>query len=148
MMHWIGSTSTMGGSTQVSLGARDVHLLKIAADGKLEWEKFYGGTGDDVAYKIRSTTDGGSILVGETNSFNHDVLGNHGRSDVWLVKLNSAAEIEWQKCFGGRLTDKGHDVWETPDGAYLIAGLSSSAGENDVQSGRPGTDAWVVKYRP
>jgi hypothetical protein len=144
----IGSTNTMGGSTHASLGARDVHLLKLNAEGQLMWEKFYGGTGDDAAFKIRATTDGGFIFIGETNSFNHDVLGNHGQSDVWLVKLNSAAEIEWQKCFGGTLPDKGCDVWETSDGAYLVAGLGSFFGENDVQSGHPGADAWVFKYRP
>ncbi len=46
----------------------------------------------------------GFIIFGTTHSNNGDVSGNHswsGYSDIWMVKLNSAGEIEWQQCYGG-----------------------------------------------
>jgi len=55
-----------------------------------------GGTGDDVTYDVRSTSDGGFVLTGYTNSSNSgNVFGvNHGGDDVWLYRLDGSGNIQ------------------------------------------------------
>ena len=66
------------------------------AQPSIDWQKCLGGSLTDYADSIQQTTDGGYILTGETLSNNGDVSGNHGGSDVWVVKLSSNLEIEEQ----------------------------------------------------
>ena len=55
--------------------------------GALVWQKAMGGTSEDFAYSLQSSTDGCYIVLGYTLSTNGDVTGNHGQYDVWVVKL-------------------------------------------------------------
>ena len=47
------------------------------------WSKTYGGTGDDYAFALVQTVDGGYALAGYTNSF------GGGGSNFWLVKTDA-----------------------------------------------------------
>jgi hypothetical protein len=67
---------------------------------------------------MEATPDGGYIIVGDTYSNNGDVSGNHGLSDIWVVKIDEAGEIEWQRCYGGSASDN----------SKAIAVLNNSAG--------------------
>ena len=58
----VGSTDGFGS------GSTDVYLAKTDANGTLEWNRTYGGVGADVGYDVRSTSDGGYIVVGSTSS--------------------------------------------------------------------------------
>jgi len=44
-------------------------LVKTDSSGNQLWNKTFGGSGDDVAYSIIQTSDGGYALAGETDSF-------------------------------------------------------------------------------
>jgi murein DD-endopeptidase MepM/ murein hydrolase activator NlpD len=72
-----GITSSLGA------GSYDVYVIKLDANGNKLWEKIYGGSGDDYAWSIQQTTDGGYIVAGWTNS-----LGA-GYSDVYIIKMDS-----------------------------------------------------------
>jgi len=41
----------------------DVYVVKVGKDGNLQWQKTYGGKGNDVAYSITKTSDGLQLLV-------------------------------------------------------------------------------------
>ena len=38
-------------------------------------------------------------MAGSKGSFDGDVIGNHGREDYWVVKLNNTGTIEWQNAW-------------------------------------------------
>ena len=112
----------------------------------IEWQKAMGGTGDDRAYSIQQTTDGGYILAGQTNSNDGDVTGYQGGNyDVWVVKLSSTGIIQWQKTLGGTGNDYAQSIQQTTDGGYIVAGQTNS-NDGDVTGYQGGIyDFWVVK---
>ncbi len=50
-------------------GDEDAWVIKLDANGNVQWQKTYGGKGDDEAYSIQQTSDGGYIVAGWTNSY-------------------------------------------------------------------------------
>jgi uncharacterized delta-60 repeat protein len=125
-----GGYVVTGQSTSFGAGNRDMWLLKLAADGSVQWQKAYGGPGDDEAVGIEQTTDGGYIMAGETNSY------GAGDWDVWILKLAADGAVLWQKTYGGTNleTSSADPIQQTADGGYIVTGLTRSfgAGGNDV----------------
>ncbi|MBL0032543.1 MAG: T9SS type A sorting domain-containing protein [Bacteroidetes bacterium] len=62
------------------------------------------------------------------------VTGWHGGHDYWIVKLDSAGNLQWQKALGGAMVDECYDILETPDNGYLIAGTTNSDDGDLVQN--------------
>ncbi|MCE5300423.1 MAG: hypothetical protein LLG37_06070 [Spirochaetia bacterium] len=50
-------------------GGYDAYLAKTDREGAVKWEKHLGGPGDDTAYFVTRTGDGGYIIAGATASF-------------------------------------------------------------------------------
>lgn len=96
------------------------------------FQKIYGGAGDDVAYDVRSTTDGGYIMAGKTNSF------GSGNYDGYVIKTDALGNVQWSKVYGGAAEDYINKIMQTPDGGYVFVGTTRSYGST-------ATDAWVVK---
>lgn len=76
--------------------------------------------------------DGGYALAGRTDSF------GVGSTDCWLVKTDSAGNMEWNRTYGGTEHDWAYSVVETVDGGYAIAGPTLSFGAGSY-------DCWLVK---
>ncbi len=105
-----GSTSSFGA------GESDIWILKLSSDGDIEWQKTYGGSNDDgYATCIQQTSDGGYIIAGNTFSFGDEI-------EIWVFKLTSAGDIEWQKTYGG---GEANSIQQTSDGGYIVAGKAS-----------------------
>ena len=51
------------------------------------WTKTYGGSGYDRGYSIKSTSDGGYIIAGNTTSF------GLGGWDIYLLKIDSVGNV-------------------------------------------------------
>jgi hypothetical protein len=110
----------------------------------IQWQKAFGGLGNDRANSIQATPDGSYIVAGYTTSADGDVTGNHGGGDAWVMKLDAAGTIVWQKAFGGTGLDSAQSIQLTPDGGYIVAGDSNST-DGDVTGNHGGGDAWVMK---
>ncbi|OHB94405.1 MAG: hypothetical protein A3E19_06535 [Planctomycetes bacterium RIFCSPHIGHO2_12_FULL_52_36] len=142
--HSIQQTSDGGyivaGSTwSFGAGGEDIWVLKLKADGTVEWQKTYGGGNWDGAYSVHETSDGGYIVAGDTSSF------GTGGPAVWVLKLGPDGTVEWQKAYGGDDLDRAYSVHETNDGGYVVAGrrtMSLGAGGEKIP------DIWVLKLRP
>ena len=139
-----GYTESSDGDVTVNQGVSDYWIMKLTSSGSLSWQKSYGGSSFDKANSIQQTTDGGYIVAGESRSDDGDVSGNHGSSDYWIIKLNSAGEIEWEKSLGGSDADIATSIQQTTDGGYVIAGGSQSD-NGDVTGNNGASDYWIVK---
>jgi hypothetical protein len=141
----MGYTNSNNGDVSGNHGGQDVWIVKLSNSGIIQWQKCLGGTSTDYAYKIIKTTDSGYVFVGGTYSNNGDVSGNHGSLDIWVVKLNSLGEIQWQKCLGGSALEGFlSSINQTSDGGYIIASQTQS-NDGDVSGNHGVNDVWVVK---
>ncbi|MEO7263402.1 MAG: T9SS type A sorting domain-containing protein [Ferruginibacter sp.] len=127
-------------------GYFDGWVVKLNNFGNIAWQKSLGGTGYDLARVIQQTADGGYIIAGESDSNDGDVSGNHGGFDYWVIKLDNAGNITWQKCLGGSGSDVPIAIQQTVDGGFIVAGYSSS-NDGDVSGNHSyySNDYWVVK---
>ncbi len=113
----------LAGSTySYGAGNGDVWLLKLDANGNIQWQKTYGGTGNEEADSIQQTTDGGYIVAGYTFSY------GAGSSDFFILKIGTSGNVQWQKTYGGGAQDAAHFIHQTSDGGYIVAGETYSYG--------------------
>ena len=141
-----GYSHSDNGNVSFHHGGYDYWIVKLTGTGNVSWEKSLGGFGDDKAASIQQTIDGGFIVTGQTWSGDGNVTGHLGRSDYWVVKMDSEGDISWEKCFGGSLDDEGQTIRQTGDGGYIVAGYSHSVDGNVTSShGSDNYDYWVVK---
>lgn len=114
----------VGGRTNsFGAGNSDFWLLKTDEDGVEEWSQTFGGTGYEEAYYTQQTTDGGYIIAGNTSSF------GAGSDDIWLVKTDEDGNEEWNQTYGGAGHESGNSAQQTSDGGYILAGSTSSLGD-------------------
>ena len=101
-------------------GNQDVYLIKTDGNGIEQWNQTFGGTDNDWAHSVQQTTDGGYIIIGETESF-----GN-GDDDVYLIKTDSSGNQLWNRTFGGNGSDRSRFGQQTSDGGYFVGGYTNS----------------------
>ena len=132
------------GQTSLGAGPSDMYLVKTAYDGTLQWAKSFGGAGNEFGYCVQQTSDGGFIIVGNTDTY---VAG--GPWDIYLVKTASDGTLQWSKTFGGTGIEEGRSVQETNDGGFIITGNTTSGGAGDVyliKTASDGTLQWTKTY--
>ena len=122
----------------------DFWIIKINSLGDTIWTRSFGGTGSDYLEGIRATPDGGCVAVGWTYSTDDDVTNHHGWVDGWVIKVDSAGNLEWERAMGGTSRDYTMSVDLTNDGNYIIGGTSESQ-DGDVWDNHGWYDFWVVK---
>jgi len=116
----------------------DLFMVRIDDNGDSLWTKRIGGTGHDDGFGIESTPDGGFAIGGFTDSY------GAGGLDVYLVKTDSAGEIQWTKTFGGTQWDFGQSIGATADGGVIMGGFTYSFG-----TGTPThCNAYLIKTDP
>lgn len=140
----LGMSQSIDGDVTGNHGIVDFWLARIDSGGSLLWQKSLGGSGNDYAYGLDNTSDGGFILSGSSRSSDGDVSINHGNEDYWIVKTDSAGGIEWEKSFGGTGPDRAQAAHQTRDGGYIVAGFSNSS-DGDVAGNHGAEDGWILK---
>jgi hypothetical protein len=103
-------------------GYYDAFLVKMDANGNVQWANTYGGTGYEVASSVQQTFDSGYILAGYTLS------SSTGYFDIFLIKTDANGNIIWAKTYGGTNGEGASSVQQTSDGGYIVAGGTDSFG--------------------
>ena len=115
-------------------GDVDFWVLKLDANGSVVWQKTYGGSKDDVGYSVQQTSDSGYIVAGKTTTAGTIF------DDIWVLKLDTSGNVEWQKTYGGPNDDAAYSIQQTSDSGYIVAGKSGSFG--NILG-----DMWVLKLK-
>ena len=104
-----------------------------------------GGSKNESAKAVISTTDGGYAVLGHTQSMNGDVTNKQNESyDFWILKYDVSNQLQWQKTYGGSDDDRGIDLIQTSDSGYAIIGKSKS-NDLEVSENAGFDDFWVSK---
>lgn len=147
----LGGTSSSpvsGNKTAPHHGGPDFWLTRIDSEGNPLWDRSFGGPDIDRLAHVLPLADGGFLLSGYSDS---DVGGtktepSRGGSDGWLVRINSAGELLWQRTWGGNSTDTLDAATELPDGGFLVVGDSDSPPGGDKDDGSHGLgDVWILR---
>ena len=123
-----GGYAIAGTTQSFGAGEADVYVVKLDANGNLQWTKAIGGPSNDESHSLIQTSDGGYAIAGYTYSF------SAGGRDVYVIKLDANGNLQWTKTIGGPSDDWGLSLIQTSDGGYAIAGhtFSFGAGEWNV----------------
>jgi hypothetical protein len=127
-----GEYVVAGRTESFGAGGIDAWILKLDSGGNVQWQKTYGGTGNDYAYSIQQTPDGEYVVAGGTMSF------SVGGFDAWVLKLDGSGNIQWAKAYGGTSNDYVYSIQQTPDDGYIVAGETGSFGAGSFNS-------WILK---
>ncbi|UZT98325.1 T9SS type A sorting domain-containing protein [Chryseobacterium fluminis] len=101
------SRSTAGGSKKTeNFGEGDYWIIKLSKDGKVEWEKNFGGKGDD-HLRTLALTSSGYLIGGESRSerSGNKSVGITEGTDLWLISLDDRGEEIWQKSYNFKNRD-------------------------------------------
>lgn len=129
-----------GYSASFGPGDYDIYIVKTDSLGDMQWEKNYGGQGDQYCTAIRQTNDGGYICAGTTS----DYYGNTW--DAYVVKLTANGDSIWTIVLGlgGSRAESFYDIQITADGGYIAAGYAFSYGLTDMYVARISPDTLKI----
>ena len=99
------STIHYQAKTEESFGAGDFWIAKLDKNANVEWQKSYGGSGDDRPKSV-AYTDTGYLVAGETTSPSSGNKKDDIKegTDIWLMNMDHSGNELWQKSynFGNR----------------------------------------------
>jgi hypothetical protein len=143
-----GGYAIAGTTDSFGAGGADFWLVKTDANGVMEWNRTYGGTGDDLACSLVATSDGGYALAGTWNDSIYYGMAYYG--DFWLVKTDAFGNMLWNGTYGETGENKGEyasSLVAASDGGYTIAGtLNFLSGFWLVKTDASGNIQWNRTY--
>ncbi|WP_042720472.1 T9SS type A sorting domain-containing protein [Flavobacterium sp. B17] len=121
-----GSSKTINyqPKTTNNFGEGDYWIIKLSKDGKVEWEKNFGGKGDD-HLRTLALTSTGYLIGGESRSerSGNKTVGIEEGTDLWLISINERGEEIWQKSYNFKNRD-------------VLMGMSVITGKQEDGSGK------------
>ncbi|OCK52716.1 secretion protein [Chryseobacterium sp. CBo1] len=108
-------------------GEGDYWIIKLNKDGKVEWEKNFGGKGDDHV-RTMAFTSSGYIIGGESRSerSGNKTVGIEEGTDLWLISLNTKGDEQWQKSYNFKNRD-------------ILMGMNVITGKPSTDNRQPST---------
>lgn len=134
-----GDLAICGGTNSYGEGDYDHLLLRTDASGVVLWMHTYGGPKIEAAYGMSLTADGGFVFTGYTETFGEGhapanqpgehVLGTDS-ANVMTIRTNGNGDTTWCMSYGGPKKEESFMVLPYSDGGFVIAGYSSSFGND------------------
>jgi hypothetical protein len=160
-----GGYAIAGYTTSFGAGSYDFWLVKTDKNGKMEWNQTYGGAGNEHAYSLVETSDGGYALTGsglfvktdaygvmewnqtyggvsliETSDGGYAIAGSKN-DDFSIVKIDASGNKEWNRTYGGPEVERAHSLVETSEGGFALAGGTTVSEGNGHSAWR----FWLVR---
>ncbi|RYU96240.1 3-coathanger stack domain-containing protein [Emticicia agri] len=140
----VGHSNSLNYDITENYGHNDYWIVKFTEDGTIEWKKSIGGESNEYAFSICKADNDTYLIAGYSESNDTLVVGNSGLFDAWLIKIDGAGNMLWQKSHGGSKNDHAHQVIKTRDNGFIFVGYSSSEDLPGLTN-KGGLDFWVVK---
>lgn len=101
------------------VGTTDAWIIRLSPTGETEWQKTYGGVGDERATCIEETGDGEYVFVGSSTTFSAGGNITTIPAKTWIVKIKPANDISWQLAL-----NEGYNncIRPTSDNGYILSG--------------------------
>ncbi|AZB11514.1 T9SS C-terminal target domain-containing protein [Chryseobacterium sp. G0162] len=89
-----------------NFGEGDYWIVKLDKNGKVEWEKNFGGKGDD-HIRTLALISNGYVIGGESRSerSGNKTVGIEEGTDLWIIALNERGDEQWQKSYNFKNRD-------------------------------------------
>ncbi len=144
----VGCTLSSDGDVEENKGGSDLWVLKLDSEGNLRWEKTFGGSSSDCGRIVKNLSNGRFLILGSTSSSDGDVSRNHGKTDVWILKIDENGNLKWDQTFGGSDIDEAYGMVQTSDGGFVVVGYTCSEdGDLSDQIFHGFSDLWVFKLK-
>ena len=137
-------------------GYVDGILVKMNANGEVEWNRCYGGNKNDSFSNVIELPDG-YLFGGHSSSLDGDLQGAgyhpghwYGQphmpltSDIWLLRTDLDGNVLWSKCYGGTKDEQIVKVFLNEDGGFTVFGTTMSL-DGDSQSANNLKPAWNLE---
>jgi hypothetical protein len=127
----IGTGETISNSGDF-MGVRreyaDIFVTKLGPGGDVKQKMVFEGSAPELGRSIAVTPDGGCVLTGSS------IVGVYTKEyDIFIIKLDSGGDVQWQKTFGGSYDDISYSIAISLDGGCVITGeTNSSDGDFEV----------------
>lgn len=132
-----GGYAVAGTTASYGAGGDDLYLVKLDANGTVQWTKTYGGSGTDQGWELVQTPDSGFCIAGQTASF------GASPNDFYVVRTDNNGSLIWDKKVGAAsVADIAYSITNTNDGGFAVAGTAYTWTGNANSSSN---DFYVVK---
>lgn len=128
-----GGYALVGKTNASGAGGYDVYLVKADASGNRLWSKTFGGAGDEAGYSVRGTSGGGFLIGGSSCD------AGAATANLFLLETDAVGAEVMSRRFGAGGWEEGAAAIEDKDGAFLVAGSTTSSGEGEA-------DIYLVSY--
>lgn len=140
-----GGYITVGSTTSFGSGDKDVYLVKTNGMGQIQWSKAYGGSKDDVGWKITLATDSGFVIAGTTESYNSN------NKDALVFKTDKNGTVVWTRTFASDSAEDAYYVLKSlfSNGYYVIGYVTNDSTGDDgfiAKLGSAGNVRWYKKF--
>ena len=160
-LYVFGDAANQSGNGSIESCARpggyaDGILVKMNANGEVEWNRCNGGNKHDSFSNVIELPDG-YLFGGHSSSSDGDLQGAgyhpghwYGQSwmpltsDIWLLRTDLDGNVLWSKCYGGTKDEQIVKVFLNEDGGFTVFGTAMSL-DGDSQSANNLKPAWNLE---
>jgi hypothetical protein len=150
------NTATFQDEEMTSTGYYDIYIIKMTANGSVEWTQQSKGYYSEQAYDLAVNDEGQVFITGffsDKADFGYTQLQSRGADDSFIAKLDTDGTYLWAQSGGGTGWDYGRSVTINRRGNAVVTGdykglahfgseqLTATGGDFD-------TDIFMVEYSP
>ena len=115
-------------------GSRDGWIVKISKNGRMEWDKTFGGIYWDEIHSVVPSHDSGFLAAGSFEPY------GAGAQHLLLVKIDKYGKTLWEKTYGSGKWNEVLNI-ERQNDSYLLSG-SRGERQSSVLF-----DTWLIKFK-
>ena len=133
-----GGCIAAGQTDSFGAGGADGWIVKLDANGSVQWQKTYGGRGFE-GFTTIAASPRGYYVGGMVNM-------QQPEQNAWVLEIDPAGNIIWQEFFDGNHFDHLTSIAATPEGLVFVANSNSDLA--DKPANVPFFRPWLVCLDP